>query len=733
MPTDKRVGSKVPTYTDRDKVIGAKRDTSTLIGVVKNNADPARAGRLQVYIPTFGGDERESSHWITVSYANPYMGAARTPAVVSPRSPDNEFTKVNHSYGMWFTPPDIGNQVLVTFIDGDINHGYWFACIMPDLGHWAIPGQAGANNLETPLDATLASALTTPPYPAVEFNEENETLQSQYRNFLTINKPIHDDQVKTLLAQGLEDDKVRGVITSSSQRESPSKVFGVSTPGADGPVKDKTTGQITYRKGGHTFVMDDGNKDGIDQLIRLRSAGGHQILMNDNEDIMYIGNKTGTVWLEFTGEGKTNLYSESDINIRTKTNINFHADNDINMYAGNSIKTYAGSLIKQQSATININATSDLQMWGGKVGLGSGSTLAASASSNLTVNAGANFNMSAGSNLTAKAGSALNLDAAADGTFLAGGNLVYQGSLILLNSSPAPSAPQAPSVLEPTAIPVVMHKETVSTMSAPYFKWKAAGQTSSTIPTSAPIPTHEPYILHPSGPAKGKISKTPGSSPSITPTATVTATTTPAITTTTQVNQPGPLGAASKGLAGRQLSVSGLVNQPKNLDGIGSLTPEQTTALKAQMAKSESNFNYTAINSIGFVGKYQFGYLALIDRGYVTRNTTSNNQLTNPLHWTGQDGINSLDAFLNSPEVQERTMDEHLGANHSALIRLGTINDTSPPEDIAGKLAVCHLLGAGGCNSWTNGSGGVDQYGTTGDTYYNLGHYAVSVLSTNIA
>jgi hypothetical protein len=286
---------------------------------------------------------------------------------------------------------------------------------------------------------------------------------------------------------------------------------------------------------------------------------------------------------------------------------------------------------------------------------------------------------------------------------------------------------------------LVTHKETAAKMYGIYPKWKATAQIKSIVPVSSPVPTHEPYTLHPSGPAKGSFATTPGSS---SPTTSVTAQvdTSPAATMpiAVGVNQPGPVNAQSKGLNNKQLSTTTLASKLANgsatvsQDNIGTLTPQQVTALKAQLAHTESNFNYSSVNSIGFIGKYQFGYLALIDRGYVTPETTSNAQLNSPLAWTGHNGILSIDDFFNSPDAQEAIMDATLDANHNRLGHLGTIDNSSPPADIAGKLAVSHLLGAGGCNKWAKGLGGSDQYGTDGDTYYNLGQYAITVLSPKI-
>ena len=110
---------------------GMPTEMGPFIGIVKNNVDPTRSGRLQVYIELFGGNNQDdASLWRTVNYCPPFYGA--TPA--GAKAGTGSFEQGNpQSYGMWFTPPDIGVQVLCFFVGGDPSQGYYVGCI-PDQG-----------------------------------------------------------------------------------------------------------------------------------------------------------------------------------------------------------------------------------------------------------------------------------------------------------------------------------------------------------------------------------------------------------------------------------------------------------------------------------------------------------------------------------------------------------------------------------------------------------------------
>jgi hypothetical protein len=275
-------------------------------------------------------------------------------------------------------------------------------------------------------------------------------------------------------------------------------------------------------------------------------------------------------------------------------------------------------------------------------------------------------------------------------------------------------------------------------MPMPIYKWKQNKKVQSTIPASSPIPTHEPSVKlgHISGGGSSSTPAPTATAPAATPTPAPGAPRT-ATPPASAAGSPVPPSAATAGVKNPATAAT-LALQPPNAAGVGSLTAAQTTALKAQMGKSESGMNYAADNtkidpvtgkaSLGYIGKYQFGSAALADQGYV-KPGTSLQGMNDPANWTGKNGVKSKADFLAAHDVQEKVMDVNLQNNYNALKRNGTITATSSPDDISGKLAVSHLLGAGGTSKWAKGQGGADANGTTGDQYYNKGRYAVNVLA----
>ena len=114
---------------------GVPAEFGPFYGIVKNTTDSIRSGRIQVYIEAFSnGGENESSKWITVSYMPQFFGS--TPYNPAKTGLGSYIDGNSNSYGMWFTPPDVGITVLCVFVNGDRSQGYYIGTA-PDqsIGH----------------------------------------------------------------------------------------------------------------------------------------------------------------------------------------------------------------------------------------------------------------------------------------------------------------------------------------------------------------------------------------------------------------------------------------------------------------------------------------------------------------------------------------------------------------------------------------------------------------------
>jgi hypothetical protein len=351
MPINKRVGHKVRKHVRTEEASGVRMDSGPFIGIVKHVLDPTRSGRLQVYLPHLGGDPENPNNQRIVQYASPFAGY--TNFQKTPNRDVNEsltFETVRHSYGMWFTPPDVGVKVLVVFEASNANNGYWIACLPNTVEHNQIGSSGGVATADLASDAqvdSLISGYGAAYAPGVDYNAaQKDSIIDP--NALSRQKAPHRVQIKILAEQGLLADTVRGIDDASSTRETPSAAFGITTPGrtyidqatddylqrvSAAPNVDTTKLRekiIHGRKGGHQFIMDDGNANGEQRRIKIRSAAGHQIIMDDTEGMIYISNSKGTNWIELANDGQMMIYSESDITVRTGADLNLKVDGNYN-------------------------------------------------------------------------------------------------------------------------------------------------------------------------------------------------------------------------------------------------------------------------------------------------------------------------------------------------------------------------------------------------------------------
>lgn len=358
---------------------GLPNEPGPFIGTVMNNHDPARIGRVQVFIPEFAStDQKDPASWRTVRYMSPFFG--NTQATGNKDDAVGNWQDNPNSYGMWFTVPDVGVQVMCMFVGGDPNQGYYFGCIPdPDAMHM-VPAIGASENYVLDEDnerqAELLGGIDRLPVADLNKNADASKEDSQ---FFDIAKPVHGYQAAILYQQGLIEDLVRGVVNSNAYRESPSNVFGVSTPGrplyalnrlnqdgvdmqaelASGELTEEEV-RIKARRSGHSIVMDDGDINGEDHHVRIRTAKGHQIMMSDSGNAIHIIHGNGNTWIEFGSEGTVDVFSTNSVNVRTEGDVNIHADRDINMHAGRNFNVFAQGDEQQPESGITLETPRSL-------------------------------------------------------------------------------------------------------------------------------------------------------------------------------------------------------------------------------------------------------------------------------------------------------------------------------------------------------------------------------------
>jgi hypothetical protein len=141
--------------------------------------------------------------------------------------------------------------------------------------------------------------------------------------------------------------------------------------------------------------------------------------------------------------------------------------------------------------------------------------------------------------------------------------------------------------------------------------------------------------------------------------------------------------------------------------------PKSFVAFKEALGFKESQGRYSTINSLGYLGKYQFGMTTL-----------------------QQFGVRDSLSFLRSPRLQERIFVKNLQYNHRQLNKyiekyngknIGGVIVTE-----SGILAAAHLSGAGGVRKYlrSNGRGrSRDAYGSSVRGYMKkFGGYDISTV-----
>lgn len=349
-------------------------NTPTLIeGVVVDTSDPQEMGRLKVWCPALDGDDINIDTLPWVLYVSPLAGQAYDyPAGGSAGKAAGPV-----SYGMWAVPK-VGAQVLIGFLYNDYNQRVYMGSFFQTHGNRSLP--TGRNTAGAPVSDTFEP-----------IEPQTSNLKAQFQGNLSAPEARTRGAYERQVAEGAD---------TKTNTEGYSKRV---TRGDDDVISgdlDPQTYCITT-PGRHAIIMQDDPKRA---RVRIKTAEGAQIIIDDANERIYVSTAHGRTWIELDQDGHVHLYGAESISMAAGKDFNISANQNVNISAGGSVNI---SAVKSARVT----ACADLSL--------SGNTGA-------NITSGASFNI------------------------LAAGGILQTGSTIHLNG---PTAAEAPCASGPSIIP----------------------------------------------------------------------------------------------------------------------------------------------------------------------------------------------------------------------------------------------------------------------------------------
>jgi hypothetical protein len=660
-----------PTKRNQPGGSGSNPQLVPLLGVVKDNIDPTRAGRIFVYLANNNGlDPENRENWRTVKFLSPFYGTTRGDAA---KDDYGNYKNNPSSYGMWMSPPDIGTTVLCLFVNGDLNYGFYIGCVPEPESLQMVPAIGAVENV-VPNEGEAQSYGGAIRLPVTNINKNNKAI-ADTADYLTAAKPVHSYAAAVMFQQGVLRDPIRGPISSSAQRETPSRVgWGINSPGrpiyeggfddrsiADNLKADKNQQlRVVSRRSGHSIVMDDGDIIGRDNLIRIRTSLGHQILMSDDGQTLMLLHSNGQSYIELGKEGTVDIYSTNSINLRTQGDLNLHADNNINIHANKDLNI--------QAENIQVNTEKEFKQ-----------------------RIGSDFSQSTAGKHTTKVNGAMSMQSGGDISMASDALAYVNGSKVLLNTGQTSTKPQ-----EVPAIEKVLHTDTLFDKQKGYI---AAPVKLVSITSRAPA--HAPWA----NAGQGVDVKTDLNASSQLPQNPNTA----VAATNVEADNAGvsnPANAAAVATAPNTSAASAALDKNTVSALAGQIATDAANGPLANAVTKGTAIAQTAQGTQVGVGKYALtpeqlekdGILkpgsAAIVNAQAAATGDVKTALTDNL-FTGKPGAENLNKFLNNPAAQTSAVVTNLKQAQTELQQSGAITGKESGSQIGGVILSAAKNGLG--------------------------------------
>lgn len=417
------------------------------VGEVVDTNDPQQMGRLRVRCPALGDKESELIANIPFAiYASPLAGFGDL-TKRGPTNSDDGITGGPVAYGMW-NIPKVGAYVLVACIDGDPKHRVWLGCISPQWMTHTLPhGRyiAGTGNNTTSDDfgpeGPLASdeSLVYPLYKNLEtafgserFSKFEWRTRGADRSAAAI---VGSDILNKIITEEVDDFNVK-INEADGRTRNVTQGYDVSRE--EPTVKSENTGAnldsqvyAWVTPGFHAMSMDDSEKN---CRMRFRTASGHQIILDDTNERIYVATAEGNSYIEMDQNGNIDVFTEKRLSVHAKEDINFETEGAFRVKAAGGVHLNTdGDLRLQSTQDVHMKANNSVYVEAGIQLSGIGSSL-------VTFESGGDMNVLSASATKIESGNDMNI--------LAGGDILETGTEIHMNGPTAAPADLATAAKE---------------------------------------------------------------------------------------------------------------------------------------------------------------------------------------------------------------------------------------------------------------------------------------------
>jgi hypothetical protein len=287
--------------------------------VVATN-DPEQMGRVKVWIPALDGERFNLDSLPWTNYASPMFGfTSAYPAGSSESTNDSQA-----AYGFWAIPK-VGAVVMVFCLNANPDQRYYFASKVLYRKNRSLP--QGKNN----------GAPGLGPFGE---GSEDKKIQPAY------------DNLREQFAGNLDSSQAKTRGAYERQAASNDDSDGYSKSPVNGDHTDPQT-VCFVTPGRHAIIFQD---DPAHSRLRIKTAEGHQFILDDANERIYVSTARGKTWMELDQDGHAHMFAAESISFNSEADINFRAGGDLNLYAEGNVN------IKANTGTLKIESGSDMHV-----------------------------------------------------------------------------------------------------------------------------------------------------------------------------------------------------------------------------------------------------------------------------------------------------------------------------------------------------------------------------------